>query len=89
MIKRLADYYYNTGLTYVRKNEISAAIEKLLQSLALSRENINALNLLGLCFYRMGEYEKANKFWRESLLIEGTDNPASYYLAELEKEGQP
>lgn len=91
MIKRLSIYYYNIGLTYARNNEISRAISKLNQAIELSNENIEALNLLGLCYYRIGEFEKAKYFWGKSILVDNdkdiiVENPARLYISKVNQE---
>ncbi len=78
-----SNVYYNTGLERARADDLSGAILALKQSLSLNKMNIDARNLLGLVYYRMGELADAVHQWSVSRSYKLKDNPASGYIAEL------
>lgn len=84
-IKVLALVYYNQGLEDARRSMISQAIVNLKKSIALNSRNINAINLLGLCHYRKGEYTKAFREWIYSLDVQPKKNEAQIYMTKVAK----
>lgn len=76
--------FYNQGLERAIVNDLSGAIESLKSSLQYYKYNTTARNLLGLCYYRVGDTVRALNEWVLSKnLVE--DNPdADRYLAEIE-----
>lgn len=54
---------YNDGLSKALVRDISGAIECLKKSLELNKRNTNARNLLGLCYYEIGEITAALAEW--------------------------
>lgn len=81
----LADVYYNQGLDYARNGTISLAIDSLRRAVALNKNHVQALNLLGLCYYRIGEFTLAFREWIFSLNARPRGNRAQMYLSEIEK----
>lgn len=80
-----SDVFYNQGLDKARVKDISGAIEALKTSLQYHKYNTKARNLLGLCYYQIGELAKALDEWIISKNLQPEDNPnADRYLAEIE-----
>ncbi|MDO5696101.1 MAG: hypothetical protein Q4P30_05050 [Eubacteriales bacterium] len=82
----LSNIYYNKGLREADRGTISPAIVNLRRAVALNRKNVDAMNLLGLCYFRMGEYALAFREWIFSLDIRPYGNLASEYLGRIEKD---
>lgn len=59
----LSDLYYNQGLERAKVRDLSGAIESLQQSLSCNKANTNARNLLGLCYYEIGEAVRGLNEW--------------------------
>ena len=79
--------FYNQGLEKARVNDISGAIELLKTSLQYYKYNTRARNLLGLCYYRLGDLVHALNEWVLSKNLQEEDNPdADRYLAEIEND---
>lgn len=76
---------YNLGLKMANKNHISTAINYLEKSIEINSNNIDALNLLGLCYSQIGIVSKASKYWILSCMINNKDNIALRYLNNVEK----
>ena len=78
--------YYNEGLAKARIHDLSGAIDSLKTSLLLDRKNIHARNLLGLCYYGMGEVIEALSEWVVSSYIRPEDNIAKEYIDEVQND---
>ena len=81
----LSKYWYNDGLKKARIRELSGAIESLQKSLLLNKKNVDARNLLGLCYYGRGEVGEALLEWIISKNFQAHGNIAEYYVARIEK----
>jgi len=76
---------YNEGLRRASVRDISGAIVCLRESLSLNRRNTNARNLLGLCYFEIGETVKALSQWIISRNNDGSkDNLARYYMDQVQ-----
>ncbi len=83
LIDKMSFESYNKGLTLAKENDISGAIEHLEKSIKYNSTNITALNLLGLCYDKVGRVADASKYWiRSCLVLE--DNVAQDYLKVVE-----
>ena len=76
---------YNTGLERAQVRDLSGAIEALKQSLWFNKDNLQARNLLGLCYFEIGESVAAFSEWVISKSINDKrlhekDNLADTYL---------
>lgn len=83
-ITDLSNIYYNRGLKCCNENRISEAVKELRESLEFDKKNIDARNLLGLCYFRLGRAADALIQWTISYKFKRTDNIAVDYIAELE-----
>lgn len=83
-IARLANRYYNEGLSRAKVRDLSGAAEALERCLSIDKRNIPARNLLGLVFYEMGETVDALAEWVVSTNYLPHDNPAEAYVASLQ-----
>ena len=86
-IMYLAQLSYNEGLSRARVRDISGAIEELNKSLKLYKYNVDARNLLGLCYFEIGEPVYAMSEWVISKNFQPENNIADSYLMELQKNG--
>lgn len=75
---------YNIGLDFARNNEITKAIVELTNSVQYNSTNITALNLLGICYDRIGRISDASKYWIRSCLVLD-ENIAQVYLKKVEE----
>ena len=76
--------FYNQGLDKARVNDISGAIETLKISLQYYKYNTTARNLLGLCYYQVGDTVRALNEWVLSKNLDDDNPTADRYLAEIE-----
>lgn len=77
--------YYNQGLEKANVGDLSGAIEALKTAVQYYKYNTRARNLLGLCYYQVGESVRALNEWVLSKNLQENDNPdADRYLAEME-----
>ena len=83
-IVRISNLLYNRGLEKASVRDLSGAITCLKQSLKFNKENIDARNLLGLCYFETGEVVSALCEWviSKNLMPEG--NLADHYISQLQ-----
>ncbi len=84
-IGRISNLLYNRGLEKAQVRDLSGAIELLKQSLKFNKENIDARNLLGLCYYETGEMVSALCEWVISNNMSSQNNPAERYIKDLQE----
>lgn len=88
MYKRIikkSNSLYNEGLEKAKVRDISGAIISLKESLKFYKKNTNARNLLGLCYFEIGESVLAMSEWIISRNFDGSkDNLANLYIEKLQ-----
>ncbi len=80
----MSNMLYNDGLAKANVRDISGAILSLNESLKYNKRNIDARNLLGLCYYERGEIVKALSEWIISKNYESKKNIADEYIDYLQ-----
>lgn len=83
MIESLSRFYYNQGLQQAREDRIGAAVQNLAKAVSYDSDNIEAWNLAGLCYYRLGKYKTAEYCWTRSVHKRREGNAAGDYLSDL------
>lgn len=83
-VTNLSVLNYNRGLECCNEDRITEAVVVLRESLEFDKKNIDARNLLGLCYFRLGRVADALIEWTISYKLKKTDNIAVDYIAELE-----
>ena len=83
-IVRISNLLYNRGLEKASVRDLSGAITCLKQSLKFNKENIDARNLLGLCYFETGEVVSALCEWVISKNLLPENNLADYYITQLQ-----
>lgn len=78
--------YYNKGLEQAGVRDLSGAIESLKMAVMLDKTNVSARNLLGLCYYEMGEVVEGLSHWVISSNYNSVGNPATEYIDEVQKK---
>lgn len=74
---------YNSALAKAKDNNISGAIDDLKKSIIFDKTNNTARDLLGLCYYRVGEVADALKHWIISSSYDTDDSRARKYIDDL------
>lgn len=82
-INALSIKYYNQSLDFAKEDKLTPAIYYLRKSVAYNKKNVEAQNLLGLLYYRMGRVTNSFINWRTSLAAKPKDNPAQEYLQDM------
>ena len=82
-IIRISNLLYNQGLEKAQVRDLSGAISCLKRSLKFNKENTDARNLLGLCYFETGEVVNALVEWVISNNLNGRDNLAASYIKTL------
>ncbi len=80
----MSNRLYNEGLAKANVRDISGAIVSLNESLKYNKKNIDARNLLGLCYFERGEVVPALSEWIISKNYESKKNIADQYIDELQ-----
>ncbi len=76
---------YNEGLRRAQNREISSAIENLETALHCDKGLTDARNLLGLCYYEIGETVLALNEWVISKNLQPEGNRVDLYLDQIQK----
>ena len=76
----MSNMLYNDGLAKANVRDISGAITSLNESLKYNKRNIDARNLLGLCYFERGEVVPALSEWIISKNYESKKNIADEYI---------
>ena len=79
-IMATSDHMYNRALYLAKKRDLTGAKNYLRQSLMLNKKNIDARNLLGLCYFERGEVVPALSEWIISKNYESKKNIADEYI---------
>ena len=82
----LSNLYYNAGLEKAQIRDLSGAAEELQRALQFNKRNIQARNLLGLVYFELGEVVAALSEWVISKNMQEENNPAAYFIADLQKD---
>lgn len=80
----MSNKLYNEGLEKANVRDLSGAIISLNESLKYNKMNIDARNLLGLCYYERGEVVLALSEWVISKNYESKKNIADEYINSLQ-----
>ena len=83
-IGRISNLLYNKGLEKASVRDLSGAVSCLKRSLKFNKENTDARNLLGLCYYETGEVVLALCEWVISKNMQPNDNLAEHYMNQLQ-----
>lgn len=83
LAERLAVHYYNSGLASMQNGDFSQAADLLRSSLSFEQDYPQVWNLLGLCYYRLGCFDKAGSAWKNALAIKNDEAQARSYLENL------
>lgn len=78
--------YFNKAVDLVNEDNLTEALAMLSQSLMFDSDDIDTLNLSGLCSYLLCKFEVANSYWLKSLSIEPDNNKALEYLKSIHNE---
>ncbi|SFQ30277.1 TolA-binding protein [Lachnospiraceae bacterium XBB1006] len=81
-----SNLYYNQGLECAKLRNLTGAISALRKSVHCYKGNIDARNLLGLCYYEVGEYVLALREWVISENLKPEENPAAGYITEIKSD---
>lgn len=85
-LERIANCYYNLGLERAKLRDLSGAAKLLKKALHYDKYQREARNLLGLIFFEMGEVADALVQWVISMNLLPEENPADYYLDEIQRK---
>jgi tetratricopeptide (TPR) repeat protein len=80
------DLFIDVG-DLIRKHEITAALPKLIQAIELDPKDTKFRNLLGTCYLRLGEHNRAVSCWEEVMAIEPEDKTARKSLKSYHSPG--
>ncbi|NPA53175.1 MAG: tetratricopeptide repeat protein [Aquificae bacterium] len=68
--KKLAQYYFKIGVSYLSSGNIAQAIYNLNQSLEHDPKNIETYNALGIAYTKVDELEKAEYYFKQALQLD-------------------
>lgn len=75
-----SNYFFNLALKYIEDNDITSAIGSLKKSLNIVSDDVETINLLGLCYYLECDFNLACSSWQKSVKISQINNRAIEYL---------
>lgn len=76
-----ASYHFQMGESYLRENNITAALIELSEAEKITPEDPNLLNFLGLVYYRKGKFEIAEQKYLKAIQLKPQFSDARNYLA--------
>ncbi len=80
-----SDKYYNLAKDSHKNKNLSDAIAYLKNSIKFNSENVDAHNLLGICYGEMGQYGDASYHFLLSCFVDENNEVATKYLDEIKK----
>lgn len=83
IVVKASNQYYNLGLAKAQVRDLTGAVSALKTGLKINKSNIKARNLLGLCYFEMGEAALALKEWVISLNLKPDKNVATIYIKKV------
>lgn len=81
----ISNKFFNIGLKKAKMNDFYGAVDALKKSIAFSKTNVEARNLLGLVYYKTGCLGDALKEWIISSNIKKENNSAGSYIQQLQE----
>ncbi len=81
-----SNFYYNKGLEQAGVRDLSGAIESLKMAVLLDKTSVPARNLLGLCYYEIGEVVEGLSHWVISKNYNSVGNLAGDYIEQVRKK---
>lgn len=84
-LNELSSICYNDALDLINQNHISKAIDLLHKAIQINSKNLDAVNLLGLCYFKIGKYTDALNEWIYSVNISKDNNIATKYINDIDK----
>ncbi|MBU3182458.1 tetratricopeptide repeat protein [Clostridium psychrophilum] len=88
MLEKLSNIYLEEGLKNLYQNRLSSAKINFQKAFDISNENWEALNLLGLCLYTLGNFKKAEGLWKKSIYLNPKEENRAYHYIESFKENE-
>lgn len=85
-LENISKMLYNNALSEACKKNITKALEFLEYAYLIDKDDIDIINLLGLCNYIKCDFSKANFYWHKSYSIKPKDNRAEDYLIILNSQ---
>lgn len=83
MDNEFAELYYNLGLRFAKKSEVSLALVYLKRAIGCGYSTPEAFNVMGLCYYKSGNLVQSVNAFKKSIDIKNEDNLAGVYLDSL------
>lgn len=84
VVVKASNAYYNDGLQKAKVRDLTGAITSLKTSISINKNNIKSRNLLGLCYFEMGEVVMALSEWVVSKNIKPERNVAEVYIKRVQ-----
>ena len=88
MLSNLSNIYFEQGLENMQHSKLTTAMGNFQSAFYLSRDNWKALNLLGLCLYTTGNFEKAKLNFSKSIYINSDEQNRAYQYIDSLKESE-
>ncbi|MFC2060970.1 tetratricopeptide repeat protein [Elusimicrobiota bacterium] len=79
------DYYYQLGKFYFQKKDYDKAIQELEKGLKINNSSLIILCELGMCYMKMGEYQKAITYFNKVQKIAPFSIPTANSLEKIMK----
>ncbi|GAU77729.1 tetratricopeptide repeat protein [Fusibacter sp. 3D3] len=86
MTDSMWSHYYNKGLIACKNNNLTLAVKTLSTATDFNPNHPLPWNLLGLCYYRIGQFRMAQYTWEKSITLQPYGNDANDYLEILRQD---
>lgn len=84
MLKEWSEGCYVEGWNAMKNKKVSKAISSLQKTISLDKNAYKAYNLLGICYYQLGDFALAKEAWTKSIALQMEKNDALRYIKILE-----
>lgn len=76
--KDLSNHYFKEGLMSLENNSYTDGIKKLEKAIKFNDKNYEIFNVLGLAYYKLGNFLKAKIMWEKSIKLNPNDDAFLY-----------
>lgn len=88
MLGEISKIYFTEGLRLLREKKLNTAQINFQKAVLINNNNWEAVNLLGMCLYALGEFKKAKALWESSINLNSKDDNRAYYYVDSFKEDE-
>lgn len=86
MFEEISNMYMREGLRYLNNGKLTSAEQLFKKASYSNKNNWKVKNLQGLCFYTLGDFNRALNLWKYSIQINSEDTNSAYFYINSMKD---